>query len=141
MAQSLVLKGADLKIYIGGILFPTAKSITYTIDYGETEIYGIDSVFAQEVATTRVSVQGTVKALRLKLDGGLQGRSARAKIEDILHSPYTTLLIKDRASDIEVLRLSQMKVTSETFNAVAKGTVSLSFNFKGIVPYNALDIY
>ena len=33
-----------------------------------------------------------------------------------------------------------MKVTSETMTIPAKGIVSLNFKFKGIIPYNALDM-
>ena len=69
MAQSVTLKGSGVKLYVSGKLYPEVQSLTYTIDYGESEIYGIDSQFAQEIAPTRVSVQGTVTGIRIKLTG------------------------------------------------------------------------
>ena len=140
MSQSVSLKGSGIKLYISGKLYPEVQSLTYTIDYGETEIYGIDSQFAQEIAPTRVSVQGSVSGIRVKLTGGLQGYEIRSKIAQILQAPYTSLRIKDRASDIDILWLPQMKVTSENIQIPAKGVVKLNFNFKGIIPYNEIDV-
>jgi len=70
----------------------------------------------------------------------LQGHNIRTKINEILHSPYTSLRIKDRHSDVDLLWLPQMKVTAETMTIPAKGTVKLNFTFKGIIPYNPLDM-
>ena len=140
MASSVVLKGAEVKVYIGGKLYPEAQSLSWTIDYGETEIYGIDSQFPQEIAPTRLSVQGKIDGIRIKLSGGLQGYQARTRINEILQAPYTALRIKDRHSDIDLLWLPQMKVTNESYQIQAKGVVKLSFTFKGIVPYNEIDV-
>jgi len=140
MSQSTVLSGANVKIYISGKLYAEVQNLTYTIDYGEDPIYGIDSPFAQEIAPGRLSVQGSVSGLRIKFTGGLQGHSIRYKIIELLHSPYTSLRIKDRHSDSDILWLPQMKVTAETMTIPAKGVVKLNFNFKGIIPYNPLDM-
>ena len=140
MSQSVTLKGAEIKLYISGKLYQEVQNIQYTIDYGEQEIYGIDSQFPQEIAPTRLSVQGTVSGIRVKLSGGLQGHEARTKINQILYAPYTSLRIKDRHSDIDLLWIPQMKVTNETVQIPAKGIVRLNFTFKGIIPYNPLDL-
>lgn len=141
MARSVSLQGSGVKLYIGGKLYPEVQSLTYTIDYGETEIYGIDSQYPQEIAPTRLSVQGSVSGIRVKLTGGLQGYEARSRINEILYAPYVSLRIKDRASDIDLLWLPQMKVTSENIQFQAKGVVRLNFNFKGIIPYNEIDMH
>jgi len=125
---------------VGGKLYPEAQDISYTIDYGETEIYGIDSQYPQEIAPTRLSVQGKISGLRVKLTGGLQGYQLRTRINEILQAPYTALRIKDRHSDIDILWLPQMKVSNETLQVAAKGVAKLSFTFKGIIPYNEIDI-
>ena len=140
MAQTSVLKGAEVRVYISGKLYAEVQNLTYTIDYGEQPIYGIDSSFPQEIAPTKVSVQGSVSGVTVKFSGGLQGHSVRSKINELLHSPYTSLQIKDRHSDIIIFWLPQMKVTSETMTFPAKGTVKLNFNFKGIIPYNYGDM-
>lgn len=140
MGQSTVLKGSECKVYIGGSLYPEVQQIAYTIDYGEQEIYGIDSIFAQEIAATRISVQGSVSGVRVKLSGGLQGKDALTKINQRLFAPYVSVEIRDRHSEQKIIFIPQCKVVAETLQVAAKGTVKLNFKFKGIIPYNALDL-
>ena len=140
MGQSVTLKGAEIKVFISGKLYPEVQSITYTIDYDEEEIFGIDSQFAQEIAGNRVKVSGRITGIRVKYSGGLQGAAARVKVKDILKSPYTSLRIQDRHSNKDIFFLPQMKVTSETFEAATKGIAKLGFSFKGIIPYNEIDM-
>lgn len=138
--QSSVLKGAECKLYIGGKLYPEVQQIAYTIDYGEQEIYGIDSIFAQEIATTRISVQGTISGVRVKLSGGLQGKDVVTKINQRIFAPYVSFEIRERHSDTKLIFIPQCKVTAETVQIASKGTVKLNFTFKGIIPYNPLDL-
>lgn len=140
MAQSIVLRGADCRLFISGNEYPEVQSINYTIDYGEDAIYGIDSVYPQEIAVTRIAVQGQISGVSVKLKGGLQGHDIRTKINEILYHPYTSLRIKDRHSDKDIFWLPQMKVTNERFSVNAKGVATVSFSFKGIIPYNQLDM-
>lgn len=140
MSQSVTLKGAEVKVYLSGKLYAEAQSVQYTIDYGEYEIFSIDSQFPQEIAPGRVSVQGTVTGVVIKNLGGLQAYDLRAKINEILHAPYTSLRLKDRFSDSDLLWLPEMKVVNEQVSIQAKGVVKITFTFKGIVPYNPLDL-
>ena len=140
MSQSVVLKGAEVKVYVAGKLYAEVQSLQWTIDYAEQEIYGIDSQFPQEIAPGRVSVQGSVSGLVIKMVGGLQAYDLRTKINEILHGPYVSLRVKDRFSDSDLLWLPQMKVVNEQVNIQAKGVVRISFQFKGIIPYNPLDL-
>ena len=140
MAHSTVLRGADVIIKVAGKPFKGAQSVAYTIDYGEQEIYGIDSQFPQEIAPTKVAVSGTISGVRVKLSGGLQGHDLRSKINQILYGSYVSLEIRDRHSDIVLLWVPQMKVSNEQLQVTAKGVARLTFNFKGIIPYNPLDV-
>ena len=138
MAQSIVLRGADIKVYLGGKLYP-AKSITYTTDYGEQAIYGIDSLTPQELCVTRLSVQGNITGLKIKDSGGLQGYDIRPKIFDILHAPYISLRVSDRSTDTNIFYVPNIKVINESVQ-IGKGVISVSFSFIGIIPYNELDM-
>ena len=140
MAQSVILKGSEIKVFISGKLYKEVQSLSYTIDYGEQEIFGIDSQYAQEIAPSRVTVQGQISGVRVKTSGGLQGKSARPRITEILYAPYTSLRIQDRHSNLTLLWLPQMKVASETFSVEAKGVVKVSFSFKGSIPYQPIDL-
>lgn len=140
MARSISLKGAEVKLYISGKLYPEVRQLSYTIDYGEREIYGIDSPYPQEIATTRTSVQGSVSGVRIKYSGGLQGKGARPKINEILQGSYVAIRVQDRFTQQDILFLPQAKIVNESVNVTAKGMASLSFTFKGIVPYGEIDI-
>lgn len=140
MARSIVLKGAEVRLYIAGKLYPEARSVSYTVNYGENEIYGIDTPFAQEIATDRVSVQGQVNGVRIKYSGGLQGKGARPKINEILQGQYVAIRIQDRFSQQDILFLPQAKIISENVNISSKNVVTLSFGFKGIVPYGEVEV-
>lgn len=121
-------------------MYPEVQQISYTIDYGEMEIYGIDSIFAQEIATTRISVQGNISGVRVKLSGGLQGKDALTKINQKLFAPYISIEVRERQSETKLIFIPQCKIAAETISIAAKGTVKLNFKFKGIIPYNPLDL-
>jgi len=134
------ISGANIKLFLGGVLYPEAQSISYNIDYGEDSIYGVDSGFAQEIRQTRVSVKGSVSGIRLKASGGIQSRNARTLIKESLQAPYVSIQIKDRSGDEIILFVPQAKITNESFSVSAKGIVSISFNFSGIIPQGSNDI-
>lgn len=140
MSQSKVWRGADIKLYIAGNLYPEVQSVSYTIDYGEDAIYGIDSIFCQEIATTRVSVQGSISGIMLKLSGGLQGKDVTTRIIEKLFAPYVSFELRDRLTDSKIVFIPHIKVVQETFQVQGKGTVKLSFNFKGIIPLSPIDM-
>ena len=140
MATYQTISGATVKIFLGGVLYPEAQSISYSIDYGEDPIYGVDSAFPQEIRQTRVSVKGSINGIRLKSSGGIQSRNARTLIKEALHAPYVSIQIKDRSSDEIILFVSQTKITNESFSVSAKGIVSVSFSFTGIIPMGSNDL-
>jgi len=135
-----MLTGAQVKLYIAGKLYPEVQNLSYTIDYGEQEIYGIDSIFPQEVRTTRMSVQGAVSGVRVKFSGGTQGANARPRINEIFNSPYVAIRVQDRFTQQDIVFIPQAKITSEQVTVPAKGVVKLNFSFKGIIPYQEIDI-
>lgn len=140
MARSILLTGPKVRIYIAGKLYPEVRSISYTINYGEQEIYGIDSPYPQEIRTTRVSVQGSISGVRVQYDGGTQGALARPRINEILQGPYVAIRVQDLATQQDIFFCPQAKVTSEQMSIAAKGVAILSFSFKGVIPYQEIDL-
>jgi hypothetical protein len=134
------ISGATIKLFIGGVLYPEAQSISYTIDYGEEPIYGVDSSLPQEIRQTRISVQGQVSGIRLRASGGIQGRNARTLLKDSLQAPYVSIQIRERATDEILLFIPQAKVTNQSSTVSVKGLMQLSFGFKGIQPLETFDI-
>lgn len=140
MAQSIVLSGAKIKAYFGGTLLKELQSISYTVDWGETAIYGCDSAFPQEVCTTQVSVKGSGTIYYVQGNQGLAGKEIRSRVNEILHAPYISMRIKDRQFNEDIFFCPQIKVTSESMQITAKGTCKIQFNFIGIIPYMAADL-
>lgn len=136
---SIVLTGALVRVFINNIIYREAQQIQYSIDPGESEIYGIDSPYPQEIHSTRYMVTGSVSGVRTKLSGGLQAYSARPLITDIMKSPYVSIRIQDRSTNEDILFIPDAKISQQSLQAIAKGVVRLSFNFKGLVGFEPLD--
>jgi hypothetical protein len=139
MANQRTISGAQIKIYINGIVYNESQQLDYSIDYGEEPIYGIDSFFPQEIKITRISVQGTISGLRLKDSNGLQGYSIRPGIRDSFFAPYISIRIADRSTGEDILFIPNAKVTNERSSVSAKGVMKTTFSFTGLQPQQPLD--
>lgn len=139
MAQTLILAGAHVKVYINNKVYKVAQSITLDVDYGEQGIYGIDSPWAQEIAGSRAMVRGSIKGLRVKYSGGLQADNLRPAFTDLAASPYISIRIQDRSTGEDIAFIPNAKVSRESHGAVVKGTYKLSFDFIGQMILFALD--
>lgn len=137
--QQRTLSGAHIKLYINNVLYKVTNNVSFMVDYGETEIYGIDCVYPQEIAPTRVSVKGSVSGMRVKLSGGLQAQNIRPLFMDILASPYISIRIQDRSTGEDILFIQNAKTSKESHTIAAKSTYKLNFEFSGQIPYFALD--
>jgi len=111
MAQRTIA-GAHVKLYINGKVYNEVQQLQYTIDYGEEPIYGIDSVFPQEIKITRVSIQGSVPGVRTAQSNGLQGYDIRPKIFDSIFAPYISIRISDRRTGEDILFVPYARVTN-----------------------------
>lgn len=139
MARSILLTGANIKFYVNNTLYKVVQSVSLNVDYGETEIYGIDAAYPQEIAPGRVTVRGNVNGLRIKYSGGLQAANLRPIFTDIAASPYISIRIQDRYSGEDILFIPNAKVSSESHSIEAKRTYKLNFSFVGQIPLFALD--
>jgi hypothetical protein len=139
MGRSIVLTGAHIKLYVNNKLYKEVQSVALNVDYGESEIYGIDAPYAQEIAPTKVTVRGTVNGIRIKYSGGLQATNLRPLFTDIAASPYVSIRIQDRQSGEDIVFIQNAKVTRESHAAATKSTYKLNFDFVGQIPLFALD--
>lgn len=135
----LVMTGAQIKLYLNNKFYKQVQAVSLVIDYGETERYGIDSPWPQEIAGTKVSVRGSVTGLRIKLSGGLQGSNLRPLFSDMAASPYISIRIQDRSTGEDIVFIPKAKVTKENHTVPAKGSYKLNFDFAGVIPLMALD--
>jgi hypothetical protein len=135
----LTLTGADIKVYINNRVYPFIQQISLNVDYGETENYGIDATYAQEIAPTKISVRGNVSGLRVKMSGGLQAMTIRPLFVDLASGAYISIRIQDRATSEDILFIPNAKVTRENHTVGVKQIYKLNFDFVGQVPLFALD--
>jgi hypothetical protein len=139
MAKSLVLTGAHIKLYVNNKPYKEVQSINLNVDYGETEIYGIDAPYPQEIASTRVTVRGSISGIRIKFSGGIQAANLRPLFTEVAASPYVSIRIQDRSSGEDILFIANAKVSNEKHSIATKSTYKLSFDFVGQIPLFALD--
>ena len=139
MASQRTIAGAHVKLYIHGSVYNEVRQISYTIDYGEEPIYGIDSVFPQEIKITRISIQGTVSGLRLANSNGLQGKNIRPGIRDSIFAPYISIRLFDRRTGEDIVFIPYARVVNEKVDVSAKGIMTTSFNFTGLQAQQTLD--
>ncbi len=137
--KPLILTGALVKLYINNTQYKEVQQVSWAIDYGEYEIFGIDSPFPQEIAPTKVTVKGSIQGLRVRNSGGIQAIDARPLARHILSAPYISIRIQDRSTGEDLIFIQSAKVTGQTVSVGAKGTLKLSFNFTGMLPYEPLD--
>ena len=139
MARQRTISGAHIKIYINGNVYNESQQLDYTIDYGEEPIYGIDSVFPQEIKITRISVTGTIQGIRIANSNGLQGYNIRPGIRDSIFAPYISIRVTDRRTGEDIIFIPYAKVTNEKTSVDAKGNMKSTFSFSGLQPQQPLD--
>lgn len=139
MGQPVVLVAAHIKIYLNNKVYKEVQNVNFVVDYGETEIYGIDSPYPQEIAGTKISVHGSIQGLRVKQSGGLQGFNLRPLFVDSAASPYISIRIQDRNTSEDIIFIPNAKISRESHTIPIKGSYKLSFEFSGQIPLFALD--
>lgn len=139
MAQQLTLPSSAILLYINNVKYNPTLGLSFTVDYMEREVRGIDSPWPQELASTGVSVTGSVNGIRTVQSGGLQGGNLRPAFTEIAASPYISIRITDRISGEDIILLQNAKVTNENHTVNAKGIYLLNFNFVAMIPLFSLD--
>lgn len=133
------IQGASVKVFINGKVFGEIQEVSWTIDYAEQEIFGVDSLFPQEIAPTKITTSGSIKGLRVRLTNGLQSIKARPVLSELLASPYISIRIQDRLTGEDLAFFPRAKIGSESSNVPAKGILSLSFQFRAMSALQPLD--
>lgn len=133
------IQGASVKVFINGKVFGEIQEITWTSDYAEQEIYGVDSLFPQEITPTKVATSGSVRGLRIRQTNGLQSIRARPVLSELLSSPYISIRIQDRLTGEDLAFFPRAKIGSESCTVAAKGVLSLSFQFRALSMLQPLD--
>ena len=136
MAQSFTLHGSAVKVKVNGQDLGIAQSISWSQSYGINTIMGIDSPFPQEIAPGHCSISGTISGIRIIGDGGLEGQGLLAYAENMLQKRYSLLQVVDRTNGDNILRVNQAMFSDQNWNISARGLVTFSVKFDGILATN-----
>lgn len=132
MSKAKALAGAGLKLYINNRLFAIATGFEWRSEGGRRAIYGLDQVNPIELAPSVSTVTGTVECLRIKLDGGLEGRGIVTSDANMLLEKYISIVLIDRLNDTVVFRCENAAVNTQQWKVNSKGLLAGSFTFQGI---------
>ncbi len=135
----LTLTGANIKVYFNNIVYPYIQQISFKVDYGETENYGIDAEYAQEIAGAKLTVRGSVAGVRAKMSGGLQALNMRPLAVDYAAGSYISIRVVDRSTLEDIVFIPVAKITTENHMIGVKGSYKLNFDFVGQIAQFALD--
>jgi len=134
-----ILSGANILLYVNNRVVNYVQNISLSIDYGESPIFGIDALYPQEIAPTRITVSGTVSGVRTKNSGGVQAMEGRPLFTDASASPYISIRITDRSTNEDIIFIAEAKITNEKHGIAVKGAYKLSWDFVGQIPLMSLD--
>ncbi len=132
MAQSTVLRGADLSVYINNSPFGVASDLRWSIKNGRRPIFGIDSETPFDLAPGQRIIEGAITCYYVRGGGGLEGAGVVADGDVLLFEKYSTLTVTDRVSGDVILSIQKMNVGDQSWTAAPKGLVQGSFSFIGI---------
>ena len=139
--NSLIVTGALCRLYINNKIFTVAQSVSIQQQTGEYEIFGINSPYAQELAGGgQISVRGSVRGVRVKNSGGLQGVNARPLFSDAAASNYVSLRLEDRSTGETIWNIPKAKLTNINESVQIKGVYQVSFDFVGQILFWPLDL-
>lgn len=137
--MQFTLAGAHIQVYVNNKLLKEVQSITVDIDYGEQQVRGIDTPYAQEIAVTSITVSGTMNLIRQKNSAGLQALSLRPLFTDVGAAPYISIRVHDRQSGEDILYLPNAKINKETHSAAIKTIYHVSVAFSATIALGPLD--
>jgi len=116
------------------------NSFEYSIDTGRKAIYGIDSIIPFELAPGPYSITGRIQCVRIRFDGGLEGRGISASQSNLLLEKYVSFSLVDRASDRVIFRLDDAAVITQNWIINERSVMRGSFSFEGLTWYSDSEI-
>ncbi len=135
MGSSLIVS-AQVLCYINGIPYSKVTAFQFSSETAKKEIRGLDSSEPYELAPTTNTVHGSLSVLRLLGDDGLEGDGITAPFLDQINQKYFSLLIVERRQNTVLFRADRCTITSQSWEMPARGMVTGSFTFTGIIWQN-----
>ena len=141
MPNSLIVTGALARLWVNNKIYTVTQSVSVNIQTGEYEIYGINSPYPQEIAGGgQISAKGSVRGVRVKQSGGVQGANLRPLFSDVAASNYASLRLEDRSTSETIWSIPHAKIYNIQESVATRGIYTINFDFVGQILYWPLDL-
>lgn len=138
---NLVIAGPECRLYLNNKVYSVAQDVSLDVDTGEYSIFGINSPYVQEIAGGgQINIKGSVKGIRIKNSGGLQGSNAIPLFFNVAASSYISLRLESRSTGETIWSIPRAKIGKISEGVKIKGVYHFSFDFVGQILYWPLDL-
>lgn len=150
--KAFTVSGARLKLLINGRTIGFVTGFNWNIDYGKKAIRGIDSPFPQEIAPGQQTLRGSIRCIRLKDIGDLEGygivaeqsptntsninqtsNSATSRLSDVQIEKYINITMIDVGSEKVIFKADKATILSQSWGVTAKTIMEGSFDFEAFM--------
>jgi len=130
--MSKTLRGIDSIVFLNGRIYAACTELSWGVDYGMKENFGIDAQEAFEIQSTRVKVTATLTCIKLHLDGGPEAYGIVPTMHELSRERYSYIQVVDRLNDRAFLEIPKAKCSGQQWRVVARGVCQGSFTIAGI---------
>lgn len=132
MAQSVLVSGAKVVLYVNSKLFSRVTSFQWHSATSRRAIYGVDNAQPYELAPTVSKVTGQMSLIRTQADGGIEAAGMVGNVRDITREQYFALMLVDRTTDTVLFRADRCVITDQSWQIAAKGIMIGTVSFEVI---------
>lgn len=119
-------------MYINGQPYGLVTDFAWTAETPKKPLYTIDVMEALELAPTLTKVTGSLGVMRITGTGGLEGAGMAAPQSALSRERYFSLVLKDRSTDVIIFQALRCSVTSQHWQANARGFLTGTVQFEAI---------
>lgn len=132
MAQSNLMVGAKVVMYINGKPFAKVTGFSWSSSTMRRPLYGIDSSQPYELVPTVTRVAGNVSLLRGIADGGLEGAGVTPNFAFLTREKYFSVTLVERTTDTVLFHATNCSATSQSWDVPARGYVTGQMQFEAL---------
>lgn len=140
MPAPQTMAGGSIRLFVNNKIYSVSQSVTLDHDPGENPTYGINSPYPQDIGIGQIMTRGSVRGLRIKQSGGIQGSNALALFSDRAAANYVSLRLEDRSTGETIWSIPKAKISKILESVAIKGTYKINFDFVGQILYYTLDL-
>lgn len=136
MARAISITGPSVVLYVNGVLFSEAVSISATTTTTRQERRGIDSTEPYEISVSTTRVNGSVSCVPVR-GRYLESRGITVPFTDLSREQYFSIEILDRVTGETIWSAFRCQSDHQHFSVAAKSMATLEWSFTGIEASNA----